>query len=150
MATNSTQESVFGAMSFAPLRGEPTMGSIPMPTIAVTTATLTTAGGALTLTAAEIIGGLLLLNCDDAQNAVTPSAALLIAAIPGVADEQSFQFDIRNTGDATLTVTAGAGVTTSGTMTIATANGKRFLVRITDATQASPTYTIYSLGTYTF
>ncbi len=150
MATNSTQESIFGAMRFSPLRGEPTMGSIPLPTIVVTTLATATA---VTLTAEQLIGGLILQ--DPSGGGVTstlPTAALLIAALPGVATDQSFQFDIRNTADAseTITVAAGAGGTTSGTMTIAQNAGKRFLMRITSATQAAPTYTIYSLGAYTF
>jgi len=79
MATNSSQETLYGA-GFSPLRGEPTMGGIPLPTRTATAFTLTTGGGARTLTAAEVLGGLLLVNCDDAQTATLPTAALLLAA----------------------------------------------------------------------
>ena len=64
----------------------------------------------------------------------------------------SFQFDIRNTADAseTITIAAGSGGTTSGTMTIAQNNGKRFIVVITNNLQGAATYTVYSLGTYVY
>ena len=150
MSTNSTQETVFGAM-FSPLLGEPRMGLVPLPKITVTTATLTTGGGARTLTIAEMLGSLIIFNVDDAQNIVLPTAALLVAGIPGCADGASFQFDIRNSGDATGTVVGTAtGCTLTGTATIATTAGKRFRVVVTTAAQGSEAYTCYSLGAYTF
>ena len=58
---------------------------------------------------------------------------------------QGFEFTIRNTADAaeTITLTAGDGVTLSGTMTIAQNNSKRFLCVMASSAAA----TIYSLGT---
>ena len=72
--------------------------------------------------------------------------------MPGAAIGQSFQFDIINTasGANSITLTAGTGVTVSGTATVAQNNGKRFIVYITNATAGSEAVTIYSLGTYTF
>lgn len=111
-----------------------------------TTVTTTTTAGAATYTAAHLLGGLILRDPNGASRSdVTPTAALLIAALPGFAVGDSFEFTIRNTADAaeTITVTAGTNVTLSGTMTIAQSNSKRFLVLVTAAT----TVTIYSLGT---
>jgi hypothetical protein len=141
MATNSSQETIFGA-GFSPLRGEPTMGSVPIPDLTLTTGTITSAAER-TLTVAELLGGFLIFDVQDAQNANTPTAALLIAGIPGVKVGSSFQFQIKNSGDSTLTLVAGTGATVTGTATVVTTEQKQFLVYVTNATQGSATYTIY-------
>ena len=108
-------------------------------------ATVETAGVA-TYTAAQLLGGLILRDCaGGARSDVSPTAALIIAAITQAGVGNSFEFTITNTSDAaeTITVTAGSDVTLTGTMTIAQNNTKRFLCVVT----ASTTVTIYSLGT---
>lgn len=115
---------------------------------AVTVSTVTTAG-VVTYTAAQLLGGLILRDPNGAgRSDVTPTAALLKAAFPGVNTGTAFEFTIRNTADAaeTITITAGTGVTLSGTMTIAQNNSKRFLLQFTN-TGTTPTATLYSLGT---
>lgn len=100
----------------------------------------------VTYTAAELLGGLILRDpAGGARSDVSPTAALIIAAITQAGAGNAFDFTIRNTADAaeTITLTAGTGVTLSGTMTIAQNNSKRFLCLVTAAT----TVTIYSLGT---
>jgi hypothetical protein len=102
--------------------------------------------GAVTYTAAQLLGGLILRDPNGAgRSDVTPTAALIIAAISQAGVGNSFEFTIRNTADAaeTITVTDGTGVTLSGTMTIAQNNSRRFLAVVTGAT----TVTIYSMGT---
>ena len=83
---------------------------------------------------------------------VTPTAALLVAALPSAVVGTSFVFTIRNDADAaeTITVTAGSGATLSGTMTIAQNNLKQFLVVLTNVTSGAEAYTVYSLGTVVF
>lgn len=111
-----------------------------------TTVTTDATADARTYTAAELLGGLILRDCaGGARSDVTPTAALIIAAMRQAGVGNSFEFTIRNTSDAaeTITVTAGTGVTLSGTMTIAQNNSKRFICIVT----ASTTVTIYSLGT---
>ena len=106
--------------------------------------------GALTMTAAMLKGGLLLRDPNGAHRAdVPPTAALMVAAIPGAKVNDSFKFTIRNTANAseTITVTAGTGTTVSGTMTIAQNATKEFLAVLTNVTSGSEAYTIYSLGT---
>ena len=108
---------------------------------------------AVTYTAAELLGGLILRDCNGAgRSDVTPTAAQLVAAVQGARPGLSFEFSLLNnsSGATTCTVTAGAGVTLSGTMTIAQNNIKRFLCRITNATAGSEAVTIYSLGTSVF
>ena len=110
-----------------------------------TVSTITTAGAA-TYTAAQLLGGLILRDpAGGARSDVTPTAALIIAAIDQAGVGNSFEFTIRNTADAaeTITVTAGTDVTLSGTMTIAQNNSKRFLCVVTSDTEVS----VYSLGT---
>jgi hypothetical protein len=113
-------------------------------------ATTDSTAGNLTYTAAMLLGGIILRDPNGAgRSDVTPTAALLLAAIPGAVVGTAFEFTIRNTADAaeTITVTAGTGATLSGTMTIAQSNSKRFLVVFTNVTAASEAYTLYSLGT---
>lgn len=123
-------------------------GPIPKTTVS----TITTAGAA-TYTAAQMLGGLILRDPNGAgRSDVTPTAALLVAAIPGAIVGSSFHFTIRNDADAaeTITVTAGSGATLSGTMTIDQNNIKSFLVVLTNVTASSEAYTVYSLGTVVF
>jgi hypothetical protein len=115
-----------------------------------TTVTTDATAGARTYTAAELYGKLILRDPAGANRSdVTPTAAALVAAIPGAVVGSSFEFSIRNTADAaeTITITAGAGVTLSGTMTVAQNNCKRFLVVVTNAGSGTEAVTIYSLGT---
>ncbi len=103
--------------------------------------------GALTVTAAMILGGLMLRDpAGGARTDTLSTAALLATAIPGVRVGTAIRLIYRNTGGETITVISGVGGTDSGTMTIATLNTKEFNIVFT-AIGASPTYTCYSLGT---
>ena len=118
-----------------------------VPVITVTTESTV---GNVTVTAAQMLGGLILRDPNGAARTDTLStAALLVAAVPNAVVGSSFKFTIRNTADAaeTITVAGGTGGTTSGTMTIAQSNSKEFLVRLDNVTAASEAYTVYSLGT---
>ncbi len=115
-----------------------------------TTVTTKTTAGAVTYTAAELIGGLILRDpAGGSRNDVSPTAALIVAGVSGAVAGTSFEFTIRNDADAaeTITLTAGAGVTLSGTMTIAQNNSKRFLCRLDNIGSGTEAVTIYSLGT---
>lgn len=155
MATQSSGQTIYGT-GFSPLRGEPTMGGIPQPLKTPAAMTLTTGGGVRTLTAAEVLGGLLLVNCDDAQTATLPTAALLLAAMPGAAVGQSFDVDIINSGDTTLTMAVGTGGTlligsnsTSTVATVVAKASKRLTVRISSMVKAGDStdgYVVYGHG----
>lgn len=141
-----------GIYGTSPLSASPRLGLVPIPNMTVTSMTLTTGGGAGTLTAANLLGGFIIVNCDDAQSLAFPSASDLIAAIPGVSGTAQFtgtvgfDLDIYNSGDTTLTMTAGTGCTIVGTATLLTVTAKRFKIIITDANPAAPTYSAYSMG----
>lgn len=136
--------------TFTPTYGYPRFSTLTFPT--VTPATETTAA-AVTFTVTQVMGGFILRDPNGAGRAdLLPTAAAIVAALEGVAVGASFYFDIRNTADAaeTITITTNTGLTLSGTMTIAQNAGKRFLVRVTNATAGSEAVTVYSLGAYTF
>lgn len=135
--------------NFLPARNAPFFSSLVYPFYTVTS--LSTAG-ALTLTPAQVLGGMILRNTNGAGRTDTlPTAALLAAAVYGVDVGIGFEFTIRNTAGAaeTITVAAGTGVTISGTATIAQNNSKRFLVVFTNISPGNEAYTVYSLGTVT-
>lgn len=116
-------------------------------TYPATVATATT----VTLTAGQVLGGLILE--DPAGGAVTatlPTAVLMIQAVPGATVGTSFYFTVRNTADAseTITVAGGTGGTISGTATIAQSNSKLFLFRFTAVDSGNEAYTVYSVGTF--
>jgi len=123
--------------------------------------------GAVTYSATQLLGGIILRDPNGASRAdLVPTAAALLAAIkngiPGTSTGgtgsvappvgTSFRFHIRNTADAaeTITVTTNTGVTLSGTMTIAQNNAKDFLAVFTDTRDGNAAYTLYSLGTVVF
>lgn len=111
-----------------------------------TVVTTYTDAGAKTYDAAALLGGLILRDPNGAARSdPTPTAAAVIALMDNPAIGDSFMFMVRNTADAaeTITVTAGSGMTLSGTMTIAQNNSKIFLAVLTSLTAI----TIYSIGT---
>lgn len=117
-----------------------------------TTATTITTTAAVTYTGAQFINNLILRDPNGAgRSDVTPTAALLVSAIgKGAQVGSTIDFVIRNTADAneTITMTAGTGVTLSGTMTIAQNNSKRFLLVIDAITPGAEAATLYSVGTF--
>ncbi len=83
-------------------------------------------------------------------NLTLPTAALIVAGLPGCAIGDSFQFIVSNRSGGVETVVIGANGTsvTGNTLTIADGSTKTFLVELTNVTGASETYNLYSLGTY--
>lgn len=116
-----------------PERQSPLFSGVLFPTYRPLLKTLTTAGGVITLTAAELQSGLLTIDCDDAQTLTTPTATDLNTGIPGVAVGTAFFVDVINYGDTTLTIGLGTGVTkstihsVSAVLTLVTLAAKRLL-----------------------
>ena len=105
-----------------------------------------------TYTAAQLLGGMILRDCNGAHREDTlPTAALLVAAVSGAVVGTGFEFTVQNFSNAaeTITIAVGVGGTAdpSSTLTIAQNNSKRFLVVFTNVTGAAEAYTLYSLGT---
>lgn len=117
----------------------------------LTPATVST-GAAVTYSTAQILGGLILRDPAGAgRSDVTPTAAQLVAACPGITSGVSMRVTIRNTADdaETITLTNGTGVTISGTATIAQNNSKTFIVYFSEVASGKEAVTFYSLGTVT-
>ena len=137
-----------------PARGMPHLSSLLYPKLVPAQIVLSTAGGVRTLTAAELLGGLLLIDCQDAQTLNLPTAALLSAAIPGVAVGTSFDVNVVNYGDSLLTIGLGAGITkpaiagVSPLLTIATLSSKQLKLLCTSIAQgaAVEAWVVYAFG----
>lgn len=96
------------------------------------------------LTAAQVINTVILRTLSSTPADTVPTAAAIVAAIPNCAVNDAFVFWIRNAGSGTLTLSTAAGITLSGTMTIATVNAKMFMGVVTAV--GTPAVTIYSMG----
>lgn len=134
--------------SFTPMQAPPILSGLSLPFITVTTYSDTA-----TVTAAEVLGGLLIETKNGAATLTLPTAALLNAALQAPVAGRSFEFSVRNTGNNTTTVGVGTGGTsfTGNTLTIATVSTRYFLLRVTGVANASDpsssdTYTLYSMG----
>lgn len=84
-----------------------------------------------TLTAAQVLGGIIDRSGATAVSDTFPTAALLVAAFPGVSVGETRILRIRNRNTGTLTLVAGAGNTLEGTTTIATVSTREYAVRFT-------------------
>jgi hypothetical protein len=108
----------------------------------LTTVTTEATAGAVTYTAAQIMGGLILRDPAGANRAdVFPTAANLLTAVPGAKVGQEFFFTIKNTADAEeiITMSTAAGLTLSGNMAIGRYQAKRFRAVFTNVTVAAVT-----------
>jgi hypothetical protein len=134
--------------SFTPQQGFPDFTSL-----VYENRTVTSYADTATVTAAELLGGVLIDTKNGAVTLTLPTATLLNAAVPAAAVGKSFVFYVRNTGNNTTTVAVGTGGTsvTGNTLTVATVSTRIFMVRITgvlkgDDPSSSNSYDLYSLG----
>ena len=100
-----------------------------------------------TLTAAEVITGIIDGTPTSAATYTLPTAALLVAGIANCKVGSSFFFAVNNKagGDYTITVAAGSSGTADGTLTVAQNVIRLFLVIITNVTSSSEAYYVYGL-----
>ena len=91
--------------------------------------------GAGTLTAASIVGGLITRSGPVADfSDATDTAVAIVAALAAYVAAESFYVRIKNTTAFNQTITAGAGVTLSGSTVIPANSVGTYLVTITSAT----------------
>ena len=115
-----------------------------LPLLEKSTLTTKTTAGAVTYSAAEILGKIIRRDPTGASRAdLFPAATAIIAALPNFVAGMSFELTIINTADQaeTITMTTNTGLTLVGTMTIAQGESKRFLVLINSSTAVA----IYAL-----
>jgi len=138
--------------NFTPTPGYARLGTLAYPTIVPVTQILTTAGGVVTMTTAQLLSGLLRCDTQDAQTFTTPTAALIVAAINGCQVGTAFDVDVINYGDSTLTIGLGSGVTkltiatVAPVMTIVTLAAKRLRFTVTNVTAGSEAVDVYAFG----
>lgn len=100
--------------------------------------------GAGSLTAAAIVGGIIVRA--GAQSATpftdtTGTAAAIISALPsGAPVGTTFNLQVKNTTDAAQTISGGSGVTISGVAVVQKQTVNRYLVKKTSATAVSITF----------
>ena len=117
---------------------------ISTPVVIVAVPATITVDAAATITAAQLQTGLILRSGPSAGRTDTlPTAALICEAFTA-SQPFYFTFTVRNSSGQTVTVAAGAGGSTAGTMTVATVSIKNFLVVVTNATPGSEAYTVYA------
>jgi predicted RecA/RadA family phage recombinase len=108
--------------------------------------------GAQTYTAADILGGIIVRDPNGASRTdVLPTAALLVAALPGVRVGDIIDCLIVNGADAaeTITLSAGSGGAfdanqTAASRVIGQNSQKSVVIRFTNVTASSEAYVVYS------
>lgn len=99
----------------------------------------------VTLTAAQIMQAVIVRSGAGAVTDTTPTAALIVAAIPGCEVGSSFEFRIANDNTDLLTIAAGAGVTLSRTTTVAPGHQRTFVAIVTNASAGTQAVTVIGL-----
>ncbi len=119
---------------------------------ALPAATSKATAGAVTLTAAEVLGGIVVADPAGAGRTYTlPTAALLVAAIPGAFVGQIVRCLIVNGADAAEAITLAAGTggdfdanQTAGSRVIGQNTSKTIAIRLTNVTASSEAYVVYA------
>lgn len=104
-----------------------------------------TAADTATLSAAQMLGGLLTGTPTAAAAYTTPTATALVAAMSNCAAGRMYELIVKNTsaGNFTITMTAGTDLTISGTATVAQNHARIFKLVATNCT--TPAVTLYSI-----
>ncbi len=92
------------------------------------------ATGSFTLTAAQLINGILRLSGQAGINVTLPSAAAIVAALANCQVNSGFEFSLINANTGTATIVAGAGVTLVGTTAVPTVKSQIYKGVVTNAT----------------
>jgi hypothetical protein len=108
------------------------------------------ANGTTTLTAAQVLGGIVHCTSDNSASTTLalPTAALLVAAIPGCKIGMTVPLSVTHTGAGTTgnapTITAGSGGSLVGSGATETTLSGRFMIRITAI--STPAYIVYRVN----
>jgi hypothetical protein len=113
------------------------------------------ASGATTLTAAQFLGGLVVMDPDGANNLTLPSAADIVAAGNGLAVGSTFRLTVLNQagGAEAITVVVGTGITNyadgtvTSTLTVGQNAGAEFLLVFTNVDPGDEAATLYCVNT---
>jgi hypothetical protein len=100
-----------GATHRTPERNSPFLGGVPLVYAPLETISVTTGNTPVTLTAAQLLIGVLPVNCANNGVLKLPTAAALNAGIPGVEVGTGLHVWIVNPGAATCTLAINTGIT---------------------------------------
>lgn len=98
--------------------------------------------GAATLTAAELLAGLVQYTGAAASLTLPTGSDIEAGVLSGLAADRAFDFGVINTGSGTATIATAAGLTLVGAMTVDAGASGLFRVRRT----AADTYSVYRLA----
>jgi hypothetical protein len=118
-----------------PERRTPLMGGVVWEDGVPSVVTVGSSGA--TLTAAQLLTGLIILNCTDTGNLTLPTATAIMEACPGLSIGSKARFRMINHGDSTATLVMGSGITNYSldsavsVLTIATNQGLEFELVVT-------------------
>jgi hypothetical protein len=94
-------------------------------------------GASMAISAAELLGGIIVATPTEARNIQAPTAEALVAAVDAGTDTGlGFEFTIINLAGSThaLTLTVNTGTTLVGSVTVAAASSATFVARIASST----------------
>jgi len=137
---------------FSPTSQFAKFSTVVFPTMGVTPQVVTTGTSPVAMTLAQLLQGLLPVDCQSAGTFTTPTAAAIVAGINGCQVGQAFDLDVINYGAATLTIGLGTGVTkttiatVAAVLTLATLTSKRLRFVVTNVTPGSEAVTIWAFG----
>jgi hypothetical protein len=144
--------------SLTPNMAFPVFGGLTYPNITPGLPVVTTGTTPVTCTVPQLLSGLMAVDCQDAGTLTLPTAALINAALPAQVG-LSFEVDVINFGDSTLTLAVGTGITakvvgaqsTAAVLTMATLVSKRLRFVCTKVASAgavgsSDAYDLYAFG----
>jgi len=138
--------------SFSPSDQYSRFSTLAYPTNTATAQVVTTATTPVQLTTAQLFQGILPVDCQDAGSITTPTAAAIVAAIQGCQVGTSFDLDVVNYGDTTLTLALGTGVTkttiatVAAVLTLVTLVSKRFKFIVTNNVVGSEAVVVWAFG----
>lgn len=117
--------------------GDMTLGVAKLQTILLDVASAINNASGVTYTAVQVVRGLILRSGNAAVSDTLPTAASIVAAIPGAAVNDVFYFRVQNTGSGVVTLLVGTGVTLAGTTTITNATTRSYAVQLTNVTSGA-------------
>ena len=91
----------------------------------------------VTISGAQLVGGVIVRTGAVAVSDTTPSAAQIVAAIPNCVTGSAVFLDLVSANTGILTILAGSGVTLLGKTAIGANHTRRYLIIVTNATASS-------------
>lgn len=124
------------------------LGSTSAVTLSATPAAVTVASGNATLTASQVLSGLLVQTPAANSTLTLPAASALTASFVNTQVGDTFEIRVINLASATYTTTVapdGSSGTLVGNGVVAVASSGRFRVRFTNVSSGTQAYVVYAV-----